>query len=311
MVAGPLERRWTPFRVHGKRVFDLKLYAISDLHLDYKINREALIDIPDYSGDWLITGGDLCTSESHLRDCLEVLTQKFAKVFWVPGNHELWSSRAVEGGRELIHGEDKYWQLVDACRDYGVLTPEDPYAVWPGPEKCLIVPLFLLYDYGFRPKDVPQDEAVAWAMESGVLCSDEKLINPKPYDSLAAWCRARLDYTRNRLETLPAEYQWVVVNHFPLREDLIRLRRIPRFSIWCGTRETESWHERYPVKVVVSGHLHMRATDYRAGVRFEEVSLGYPRDWDQSKGMAHYFREILPGPARVPSGDEGPTWRFF
>jgi hypothetical protein len=90
-----------------------------------------------------------------------------------------------------------------------------------------------------------------------------------------------------------------LINHFPFREDLVRLRRIPRFSIWCGTRRTEDWHRRFPVAVVVSGHLHIRSTTYRDGVRFEEVSLGYPRDWQQEQGIQPYLREILPGPCQA------------
>jgi hypothetical protein len=41
----------------------------------------------------------------------------------------------------------------------------------------------------------------------------------------------------------------------------------------------------------------MRGTPFRDRVRFEEVSLGYPRDWRRERGMQAYLREILPGPA--------------
>ena len=30
-------------------------------------------------------------------------------------------------------------------------------------------------------------------------------------------------------------------------------------------------------------------------MRYEEVSLGYPRDWRQERGIDWYLREILPG----------------
>ena len=98
-----------------------------------------------------------------------------------------------------------------------------------------------------------------------------------------------------RLEEASGRGKLVLINHFPLRQDLVRLFHIPRFSIWCGTRLTEDWHVRFPVSVVVSGHLHIRSTDWRDGVRFEEVSLGYPRHWRQNRGMDSYLREVLPG----------------
>jgi hypothetical protein len=40
----------------------------------------------------------------------------------------------------------------------------------------------------------------------------------------------------------------------------------------------------------------MRATDWRDGVRFEEVSLGTPRHWTPERGAAAYLRQILPAP---------------
>ena len=65
---------------------------------------------------------------------------------------------------------------------------------------------------------------------------------------------------------------------------------------------------RYRADVVVTGHLHMRATDWRDGTRFEEVSLGYPRHWTASKGANSYLREVLPGPPPPTSGFGGPIW---
>ena len=128
----------------------------------------------------------------------------------------------------------------------------------------------------------------------GVLCADEAFLRPGPYGSVGVGCAARCAYTEARLRGVAGAGRLVLVNHFPLRWDLARLARIPRLSIWCGTRRTEDWHARFAAAVVVSGHLHRRATDVRDGVRFEEVSLGYPEDWDQARGLAAYLRDILP-----------------
>jgi hypothetical protein len=176
--------------------------------------------------------------------------------------------------------------------------------VWPGPPPPsaepgaphVIVPLFLLYDYSFRPRDVPEDGAVAWAEESGVLCTDEAVLWPDPYPTRPAWCQALCDDAERRLAELPAGATTTLINHFPLVEDDVFVPRIPRFRIWCGTRRTHDWHRRFRAKVVVYGHLHIRSTRVRDGVRFEEVSLGYPRQWDASRGIDDYLREILPGP---------------
>jgi hypothetical protein len=44
----------------------------------------------------------------------------------------------------------------------------------------------------------------------------------------------------------------------------------------------------------------MRSTRWRDGVRFEEVSLGYPAQWRQSNTVDDYLRPILPAPPPVP-----------
>jgi hypothetical protein len=50
---------------------------------------------------------------------------------------------------------------------------------------------------------------------------------------------------------------------------------------------------RYRVRAVVYGHLHLRSTRTIGAVRFEEVSLGYPRQWDVARGLGAYLRRIL------------------
>lgn len=286
----------------------MKLYAISDLHLACTSNRQALEALPPHPEDWLILGGDIGETEEQLRFALAVLTRRFAQLLWVPGNHDLWS---MPSDRAQLRGDAKYRRLVSTCREYGVLTPEDPYVAWPGSSKpYLLAPIFTLYDYSFRPDDVPAERAVAWAEETDVVCSDEFVLHPEPYNSRAEWCAARVAYTERRLSLVPRTASLIVIGHWPLRNDLVRLSRIPRFSIWCGTRRTEDWHTRFPISTVVYGHLHMRATDYRDGVRFEEVSLGYPRNWEFERGIESYLREILPGPPQPYPDSSEPIWRF-
>jgi hypothetical protein len=233
--------------------------------------------------------GDLGETVEHVRWVLDACTPRFARVVWVPGNHELWSTRDA-----TVHGVAKYESLVALCRARGVLTPEDEYPVWPGEgPPTVIAPLFLLYDYTFAPDDVSPERALDWAMEEGLFCGDEVLLRPDPFATRQAWCHARVAATEARLARIPSDQQTVLINHFPLRRDLAVLPAVPRFSIWCGTRRTEDWHVRFRARAVVMGHLHIRQTRERDGVRFEEVSLGYPGDWDGRRGIEPYLRTIL------------------
>jgi hypothetical protein len=153
--------------------------------------------------------------------------------------------------------------------------------VWEGPDgPVVIAPLFLLYDYTFRPAGTrTKQEALALAYESGVVCTDELLLHPDPYLSRDSWCAARVAATERRLAELDPALPVVLVNHHPLVREPTRVLRYPEFALWCGTERTADWHRRFNVVAVVYGHLHIRRTTWHDGVPFMEVSVGYPREW--------------------------------
>ena len=273
----------------------MRLYAVSDIHLGYQANRDAIHEIAARPDDWLILAGDVGETERHMHLAFDALQPKFRQLVWVPGNHELWAvtGRDQEPGERPLRGEARYRRFVDLCRARGVLTPEDPYPVVDlegGPAR--IVPMFLLYDYSFRPADVPAEAALAWAREGGVRCADEQFLPPDPFETRADWCRARCEATQVRLDALDDDLPNVLVNHWPLIEALARPPRIPRFSLWCGTRRTADWHRRYNASVVVSGHLHMPSTRIVDDVVFEEVSFGYPKQWRGRREPDAALRQI-------------------
>lgn len=219
---------------------------------------------------------------------------------WVPGNHELWTHRR---DRVQVRGVARYELLVELCRRIGVLTPEDPYPVWTGPGgPVTVVPLFLLYDYTFWPPGVrSKAEALALAYRTGVVCTDEYLLHPDPYPSREDWCAARLAMTERRLAELDPMVPTVLVNHFPLVQEVTRVLRYPEFAQWCGTVRTADWHVRYRAAAVVYGHLHIPRVDWFDGVRFAEVSLGYPREWRARDRPPGRPVPVLPGRAVDPA----------
>lgn len=275
----------------------MKLFAVADLHLGFAANREALAEIQPRPDDWLILAGDVGETSNHLRLAFESLLPKFKKLVWVPGNHELWavSGRDAEPGARALRGEERYLAFVELCREYGVLTPEDDYPLIAVDGGLLrLVPMFLLYDYSFRPADVAEEDALAWARAGGVRCADEQFLAAEPFASRSQWCRTRCEETEARLAALGEDdAPRVLVNHWPLREELARPPRIPRFSLWCGTTRTRDWHARFKAGAVVSGHLHMPSSRIIDGVRFEEVSFGYPKQWRGRRAPDDALRRIM------------------
>ncbi|MFC5824014.1 metallophosphoesterase family protein [Nonomuraea insulae] len=271
-----------------------RLLAVSDLHVAYPENR-AIVEAlkPVTPGDWLLVAGDVGERLADITWALRLLAGRFERVVWVPGNHELWTrpDEPLE-----LRGVERYEHLVSVCRELGVLTPEDDYPLWEGTGGPVrIVPLFLLYDYTFLPKGYPTKEsALAYAHETGIVCTDEYMLHPDPYPTRDAWCRARVELTERRLAELDDGVPLVFVNHYPLVREPTDILRYPQFAQWCGTTATRDWHRRHPTAAMIYGHLHIPRVTWHDGVRFEEVSLGYPREWQPRPGDRSLPREVLP-----------------
>lgn len=287
-----------------------RLLAVSDLHVGHPKNREIVASFPGGGpGDWLLVAGDVGENFADIEWALGVLAGRYERVVWVPGNHELWTRKADP---VTARGAERYRLLVEMCRRAGVLTPEDPYAAWEGPGgPATIVPLFVGYDYSFRPDGArTKEEGLAHAYRTGVVCTDEHLLYPEPFPSLEAWCADRIEATERRLDAeLDPDRPVIFVNHYPLVREPTRILRYPQFAQWCGTSRTADWHRKYNTAAVVYGHLHIPRVTYHDGVRFEEVSVGYPREWQR---RAEWFGteqpripcQILPPPPPhvTPSG---------
>jgi 3',5'-cyclic AMP phosphodiesterase CpdA len=273
-----------------------RLFAISDLHLSYPAARTALANLQAFPDDWLILAGDVGDSPEQISSGFRQLAEKFAQVVWAPGNHDLWS---VPGTPRELRGLSLYDHLVRLARSCGIVTPEDPYPVFgheTGP--LTLVPMFLLYDYSFRPVQLSLNDVIAWAAERSCVCSDEILLQPDPYPTRADWCHARVRTTLSRLETLDRRVETVLINHFALEEEHAVLPQVPRFTPWSGTKLTKAWHRRFRARAVIFGHLHIPGVRWLDGVPFQEVSLGYPSQWGSEHAEGIRLREVLLAPRR-------------
>ncbi|MBJ8344968.1 metallophosphoesterase [Antrihabitans sp. YC2-6] len=277
-----------------------KLMAVSDIHVGHRGNRPITEQIfPDSPDDWLIVAGDVSEKTDDIRWALQLLRSRFAKVIWVPGNHELWTTAKDP---VQMYGAARYDYLVNMCREIDVVTPEDEFPVWDTIEgPVTLVPMFLLYDYSFLPAGTQtKAEGLAVARERNVVATDEFLLKPDPYVTRDAWCQVRVAATKKRLDELHPDMPLVLINHFPLVRQPTEVLFYPEFSLWCGTTMTADWHKKYNVICSVYGHLHIPRTTYYDGVRFEEVSLGYPREWQRRGLPDKLLRQILPVPDYPP-----------
>jgi predicted phosphodiesterase len=288
-----------------------RLLAVSDLHTGYPENRAYADSLaPADPADWLIVAGDVGEVFADIGFVLASLANRFARVIWTPGNHELWT---LPSDPVPLRGVARYQALVAVCRRFGVLTPEDEFPVWDGPGgPVTVAPLFAGYDYSFTANGAGPGKragngesagngegtdaraaAVAGARAAGIRPADEGRLRTDPYPSVAAWCRDRVAESERRLAAVDGPV--VLASHWPLLPDPVGALRHQAYAPWCGTTLTAGWHTGHQVAAAVYGHLHIPHSTRYDGVRFEEVSVGYPREW-QRRGSA-------PPPPRVILGD--------
>jgi 3',5'-cyclic AMP phosphodiesterase CpdA len=300
-----------------------RLLAISDLHIGYPENR-AYADAlsPGDPGDWLIVAGDVGEVFADVGFVLASLANRFAKVIWTPGNHELWT---LPSDPVALRGAARYEALIKVCRRFGVVTPEDEFPVWDGPGgPVTVAPLFTLYDYSFRADDTtaaddPTDAvlaaidgavsddrrsaALAAARKAGIKPVDEGRLHADPYPSAAAWCRDLVAAAERRLTAVTGPV--VLVSHWPLVRGPVAGLRHQAFAPWCGTTLTAGWPARHQTVAAVYGHLHIPRTTRHDGVRLEEVSVGYPREWQRRGTAPPSPRVILEGALAALGGTVG------
>ncbi len=118
----------------------MRIYTISDLHVDYQENYEWLVNLSndDYKKDVLILGGDL-TNNTHLFfESFKIIRNKFLEVIYIPGNHDLWVI-----GDNVKNSFEKLKLITGMAADFGIImTPyyHDLYT---------IIPMYSWYDYTF------------------------------------------------------------------------------------------------------------------------------------------------------------------
>jgi len=228
----------------------MRIFAISDLHTDLRENRQALERAPlgGHGDDALIVAGDVADSETVLRDTLQLLAGRFAEVFFVPGNHEMW----VRG--EERDSMEKFRAVLRVCDQAGVRTaPARVGDTW-------VVPLFSWYDASFDVRgEGVAEELEAWAdryftrWPDGVNRVDEAFLG------------------MNELHVRRYDAPVITFSHFVPRPELLPPVRYLRFRglpLVAGSLGIEAQIRRIQPRAHVFGHTHIDRDLVLDGVRY-------------------------------------------
>ena len=261
----------------------MRIFALSDLHADHAANARWLENLShqDHQGDGLVVAGDVSDDLEILARTLSALQAKFARVAFVPGNHELWVRRD-----EAPDSIAKFRRVIQLTTSLGVAV--EPVRLGRGDAAAWIVPLLGWYT----------------TPEEGI----DSLYLPVPgHDAgIRGWLDFRFTRWTALAATTPTEhflsmnephlerrYDAPVLSfsHFlPRRELMLRNGgpatgnapvRPPRgfnFSRVAGSSGLERQLRRLGAVAHVYGHQHRNRRRAVDGVLYVSHCLGYPRE---------------------------------
>jgi len=263
---------WRVARV-GQAGRPVRVFAISDIHLDYEENRRWLHNLSrvDYRADILILAGDISDVVLLLMEGFEALQRRFAHVLYVPGNHDLWVHRNG-GGDSLAHFE----LVQQIAADYGIQT--DPLQL----DSLSIVPLLGWYDFSFG---TPSPE-IRSAWVDFVACKwpngfDEAQITGyfismnEPYLGVKNNTLISFSHFLPRIDLMPATIPASKRILYPV----------------LGSRQLEKQIRRLNSDIHVYGHSHVNRDVTKDATRYINNALGYPHETHTRKALLSIWPE--------------------
>jgi len=239
----------------------MRVYAVSDLHVDYPENLEWIQSLGETShqGDVLILAGDVSHQLDALRQVFESLRSKFMDVFFVPGNHDLWIDED-----ELDCSLEKFHTIEALCKELGILRDVHHYG------ELSIVPLLGWYDFSFGEPD----RHLRRAWRDFRSCQW-----PVHLDNAAALN----DFFLNKNESLLSTSNTTVISfsHFLPGIDVMPTR-IPvqcrRIYPILGSDALGEQVRKLNPDIHVYGHSHVNQSIELDNIRFVNNALAYPSE---------------------------------
>lgn len=239
----------------------MRVFALSDVHVDYEENKQWIANLSsvDFRDDLLILAGDVCDSIRLLEWCLSALADRFAKVLYVPGNHELWVYRDERPGTSL----DKFQQVLEVIENCGASMRVFHR------NRLSIVPLLGWYDYSFGE---PTEELLAAWMDYRAC---------RWPDHFSVRDIAQHFFLLNDSVLSVTNDTVISFSHFLPRLDLMP-SYIPGHKRMLypvlGSTTLEAQIRRLKPTIHVYGHSHVNRNLALDGVLYVNNAFGYPQE---------------------------------
>ena len=239
----------------------MRVFTISDIHIDYEKNKEWLLNLSEYDfqNDILILAGDVTHSTSLLEIAFRHLSGIFRKILFVPGNHDLW----VRQNKTLEMSTDKDNFITNLCKDYDIGI--EPYHH----ENLSIVPLHSWYDYSFG--EPGEKLKTAWA--DYYNCKWPEGYNESKITKL--FLEKNLDYLKVQNKTV------ISFSHFLPRIDIMPSyipKRLHYIYPVLGTNLLLQQLRVLKPNIHIYGHSHVNRSVKKENIRYINNAFGYPNE---------------------------------
>ena len=268
----------------------VKIYTISDLHIDYSGNFEHLLKLndPDYADASLIFAGDGSDSIEKLSQLLKHFVKIFKHVFFVPGNHELW----VRDHRHA-HSIEKFDAIIHLCHTLGVHT--HPVKLGKEDNGVWVVPLFSWYT---KPEEGTDSLFVEKAGDdqTELIWSDNHFCDWRPLEGRTTPAEYFLNLNESRINR---QYDAPVItfSHFlPMCEVAFTFGHptqfpkdyddpMPEFNFTrvAGTNKLAAQIDKIGSQIHIFGHQHRNRHRKIDNVTYISHCLGYPREREDAQ----------------------------
>ncbi|GAA0362816.1 metallophosphoesterase [Bacillus horti] len=252
----------------------MRIYTISDLHLDYKENQlwlHNLLEQNNYERDLLILAGDITDNFTLLEEALAAIKNSFREVFFVPGNHDLWIRK--ERKANPMTSFEKFHKISALLDKLGI--KRSPFHFEGAYEKVSIIPLLGWYDYSFGSLNsglrgrwmdffrcdwdgLEEEDVTAIFIEM----NKEHLPDPQ-------------SFSKNRENNSKV----ITFSHFVPRLDLMPTYIPAKFQAifpLLGSYKLEEQIRYLKSDIHVFGHTHLNMNKILQGIQYVNNAFGYP-----------------------------------
>ncbi len=238
----------------------MKIFALSDIHIDYEENRKWLFNLPqsDYKDDILILAGDITDNLTSIAKAFQCLKNRFQEVLYVPGNHDLWVHR-----NKLKNSLESFTIITTIAEDYGITTK--PVHL----ESLSIIPLLGWFDYTFGE---PTDELIQMWYDYTACKWPDDFDEKQVTQHFVSMNEEFLDSKNDVLITF---------SHFLPRIDLMpRFIPLPQRKIYpvLGTTLLEQQIRTLGSQIHIYGHSHLNRRVMKDNTMYINNAFGYPSE---------------------------------